>query len=57
MTVSGLAQAHGGHNRVYAEPLRAAYLARYSTARAPGLRSSAALVRDQRDGAVLYGLN
>jgi len=52
-----LAQAQGGHNRVNAEQLSAADLARYTTARAPGLRSSAALVMDQREGVVLYGLN
>src|SRR3569833_4227364 len=56
MTVSGLAQAQGGHNRVNAEQLSAADLARYTTARAPGLRTSAAHVMDQREGVVLFGL-
>ena len=56
-TVAGLAQALGGHIRVIADLLWAAVLARYTTARGPGLRSSAALVMDQREGVVLYGLN
>lgn len=40
-----------------AEQISASDLARYTTARNPGLRSSAALVMDQREGVVLYGLN
>src|SRR3569832_2495391 len=48
--LSSLAQAQGGHNRVNAEQLSAADLTRYSTARFPVLRSSAALVIDQRGG-------
>src|SRR3569832_1811087 len=55
--LSSLAQAQGRHNRVNAEQLSAADLARNTTARAPGLRSSAALVMEQREGVVLYGLN
>lgn len=53
----GLVYAQGAHSRVNAEQISAADLARYTMARAPGLRSSAALVMDQREGVVLYGLN
>lgn len=49
--------AQAGHNRINAEQINSAELARYTKARAPGLRSSAALVMDQREGVVLYGLN
>src|SRR3569832_1220032 len=55
--LSSLAQAQGGHNRVNAEQLSAADLARYTTPRAPGLRSSAAHEKKQHESKKQNGLN
>lgn len=57
----GLLLAGAAHAEVQThakiEQISATDLARYAAVRAPGLRSSAALVMDQREGVVLYGRN
>lgn len=53
----GVSHAEGAGAQALAEQISASDLARYGAARALGLRSSAALVLDQREGVVLYGVN
>ncbi|MEK7322290.1 MAG: hypothetical protein AABZ84_04335, partial [Pseudomonadota bacterium] len=54
---AGVSHAQDAGAQALVEQISASDLARYGSVRSLGLRSSAALVLDQREGVVLYGLN
>ncbi len=57
MATAGVSHAEATDAQALAEQISAADLAHYGSARSLGLRSSAALVWDQREGVMLYGHN